>query len=146
MTVTYRIDQAKRRIHTRCIGAVTLDEVLQHFADLVRDPDCPARLDVLLDLSEITSLPTSSQLTAVTTEVARVRPRVQFDGCANHRLAGCALRNGTDVRGVCGKLFRGDSRIPDGGRGHPLAGAGACSSMIRCHASYDIGPNEEVLT
>jgi hypothetical protein len=82
MTVTYQIDQARRRIHTRCVGAVTLDEVLQHFADLVRDPDCPARLDVLLDLSEITSLPTSSQLTAVTTEVARVRPHVQFDGCA----------------------------------------------------------------
>jgi hypothetical protein len=82
MTVTYRIDQAKRRIHTRCVGAVTLDEVLQHFADLVRDPDCPARLDVLLDLSETTSLPTSYQLSAVTTEVARVRPRVQFDGCA----------------------------------------------------------------
>jgi hypothetical protein len=82
MSVTYRIDQAKRRIHTRCVGAVTLDEVLQHFADLVRDPDCPGRLDVLLDLSETTSLPTSYQLTAVTTEVARVRPRVQFDGCA----------------------------------------------------------------
>jgi hypothetical protein len=82
MTVTYQIDQAKRRIHTRCAGAVTLDEVLQHFADLVGDPDCPARLDVLLDLSETTSLPTSHQLTAVTTEVARVRPRVQFDGCA----------------------------------------------------------------
>jgi hypothetical protein len=82
MTVTYRIDQAKRRIHTRCVGAVTLDEVLQHFADLVRDPDCPGRLDVLLDLSETASLPTSYQLTAVTTEVARVRPRVQFDGCA----------------------------------------------------------------
>ena len=82
MTVTYQIDQAKRRIHTRCVGAVTLHEVLQHFADLVRDPDCPARLDVLLDLSEMTSLPTSSKLTAVTTEVARVRPRVEFDGCA----------------------------------------------------------------
>jgi hypothetical protein len=82
MTVTYRIDQAKRRIHTRCVGAVTLDEVLQHFADLVRDPDCPGRLDVLLDLSETASLPTSYQLTAVTTEVARVRPRVRFDGCA----------------------------------------------------------------
>ena len=37
---------------------------------------------MLLDLSEITSLPTSSQLSAVTTEIARVRPRVQFDGCA----------------------------------------------------------------
>ena len=82
MAVIYRIDQAKHRIHTRCIGAVTLDEVRQHFTDLVRDPDCPGRLDVLLDLSETTSFPTSGQLSAVTTEVARVRPRVQFDGCA----------------------------------------------------------------
>ena len=82
MAVTYQIDQAKRRIHTRCLGPVTLDEVVQHFADLMRDPDCPARLDVLLDLSEMTSLPTSSKLTGVATEIARVRPRVQFDGCA----------------------------------------------------------------
>jgi hypothetical protein len=82
MAVTYRIDQVKRRIHTRCIGPVTLDEVRQHFADLAGDPACPERLDVLLDLSETTSLPTSDQLSAVTTEVARVRPRVQFDGCA----------------------------------------------------------------
>jgi hypothetical protein len=82
MSVTYQIDQAKHRIHTRCLGAVTLDEVVQHFAELMRDPDCPARLDVLLDLSEMTSLPTSSKLIGVTTEVARVRPRVEFDGCA----------------------------------------------------------------
>jgi hypothetical protein len=39
MAVTCQIDQAKRRIHTRCVGAVT-------------------------------------------TEIARARPRVQFDGCA----------------------------------------------------------------
>lgn len=43
MAGTYQIDQAKHRIHTpRCIGAVTLDEVQQHFADLVRDPECPS--------------------------------------------------------------------------------------------------------
>jgi hypothetical protein len=30
MAVTYRIDQAKRRIPTRCIGALTLDEVRPH--------------------------------------------------------------------------------------------------------------------
>lgn len=82
MAVTYEIDQARRRIHTRCIGAVTFDEVRQHFADLVRDPDCPERLNVLLDLSETTSLPTSGQLSAVTTEIARVSPRVQFGSCA----------------------------------------------------------------
>ena len=131
MTVTYQLDQAKRRIHTRCVGAVTLDEVLQHFADLVRDPDCPARLDVLLDLSEITSLPTSSQLTAVTTEIARVRPRVQFDGCAiiasRDALFGMARMFEVFAENHFGatRVFR---TVDEGTRW------------------LDIGPNEEVLT
>ena len=131
MTVTYQIHQAKRRIHTRSVGAVTLDEVLQHFADLVRDPDCPARLDVLLDLSEITSLPTSSQLTAVTTEIARVRPRVQFDGCAiiasRDALFGMARMFEVFAENYFGatRVFR---TVDEGTRW------------------LDIGPNEEVLT
>ena len=82
MPVVYEIDDANRRIHTRCIGAVTLEEVLQHFEDLIRDPDCPEWLDVLLDLTEITSLPTSNQLSAVATQIARVSPRVRFHNCA----------------------------------------------------------------
>jgi len=82
MPVVYEIDKAKHRIHTRCVGPVTLDEVLQHFIDLVRDPDCPEWLDVLLDLTEQTSLPTTGQLSAVATQMARVSPRVQFHNCA----------------------------------------------------------------
>ncbi len=82
MPVVYQIDHANRRIHTRCIGPVTLLEVLQHFGDLVRDPESPEWMDVLLDLSEMTSLPTSGQLSAVATEIARVSPRVQFHNCA----------------------------------------------------------------
>jgi hypothetical protein len=46
------------------------------------DPDCPDWLDVLLDLTEQTSLPTSGQLGAVATQMARVSPRVQFHNCA----------------------------------------------------------------
>ncbi len=48
MPVTYEIDRARQLIHTRCVGAVVLDEVRRHFADLTLDPQCPERLDVLL--------------------------------------------------------------------------------------------------
>lgn len=82
MPVTYRIDQTRRRIHTRCAGDVQLAEVQQHFVTLSQDPACPDSLDVLLDLSEMTNLPSSDQLGAVTVELARVAPRVRFRYCA----------------------------------------------------------------
>jgi hypothetical protein len=82
MPVTYRLDVAAPLIHTRCVGDVTLDEVIEHFATLSRDPACPERLDVLLDLTDMTSVPESGELRAVTTEIARVRPRIRFGWCA----------------------------------------------------------------
>jgi hypothetical protein len=82
MPVTYQIDAANGIIRTRCIGAVTLGEVLDHFRELARDPDCPRRLDVLLDLSEQTSLPESRELRIVAYEVSRVREQVEFGTCA----------------------------------------------------------------
>jgi hypothetical protein len=82
MPVTYQIDHAKQLVRTSCTGATTLDEVLQHFAVLIQDPECPERLNVLLDLSEMTSLPGSDQLRAVATEIARIVPRIQFLNCA----------------------------------------------------------------
>ena len=80
--VTYQIDSAARFIHTRCIGAVVLEEVREHFATLSRDPECPARLDVLLDLREMTTIPGTSELRTVTTDIARIRPQVRFGSCA----------------------------------------------------------------
>jgi hypothetical protein len=82
MPVTYQIDTASGIIRTRCVGAVTLEEVLNHFRDLIRDPDCPRRLDVLLDLSEETSLPESEEIRIVAYEISRVRERVKFGTCA----------------------------------------------------------------
>jgi len=82
MPVTYEINTTRRLIHTHCVGPVTLEEVLGHFTELIQDPACPDHLDVLLDLTETTSLPTSNQLRAVSSEIARVSPRVQFGRCA----------------------------------------------------------------
>ena len=82
MAVTYEIDKANRIIRTSCRGAVTLEEVIDHFRELERDPDCPDRLDVLLDLSEQTSVPTRYNLEDVTSEIRRIRSKIQFGACA----------------------------------------------------------------
>jgi len=82
MPVTYEIDHAQQRIRTRCTGEVTLDEVERHFSDLGQDPSCPDELDVLLDLSQMTNVPSSEHIGAVPVELARVAPRVRFRYCA----------------------------------------------------------------
>jgi hypothetical protein len=82
MPVTYEIDRKRERIRTRCIGAVTIEEVVGHFAALGQDPDCPDRADVLLDLSEQTSIPTKEHLEVVTRAIRGVRSRVQFGAFA----------------------------------------------------------------
>jgi hypothetical protein len=82
MPVEYQIDKVHRIIRTRCTGPVTIEEVVEHFHVLERDPDCPDLVDVLLDLSEQTSIPKKENLQAVTGEIKRIRGRVQFGSCA----------------------------------------------------------------
>jgi len=82
MPVTYQIDKAKGIIRTRCIGPVTIKDVIDHFRVLERDPNCPDHVDVLLDLSEQTSIPTNENLRDVTREIGRIRNNVQFGACA----------------------------------------------------------------
>jgi len=82
MPVTYQIDKANNIIRTKCIGPVTIEEVIDHFRVLERDPDCPERLDVLLDLSEQTSIPRKENLEEVTREISRIRGSVRFGACA----------------------------------------------------------------
>jgi hypothetical protein len=80
--ITYRIPADRRTIRTTCTGDVTLQEVIDHLWKLQQDPECPERLDVLLDLSEASSLPETRQLLVVTTELKKIRSKVSFDGCA----------------------------------------------------------------
>jgi hypothetical protein len=82
MPVTYQIDPARHLIRTKCIGPITLQEVLQHFQDLKADLSRPEWLDVLLDLDELTSLPSSAELRTVAHAVSAVRPTLEFRDCA----------------------------------------------------------------
>jgi hypothetical protein len=82
MPVTYKIDTQERVIRTQCIGMVTLADVVDHFRDLVRDPDCAGSLDVMLDLSETNSVPEARELQAIPFELSRIRDKVRFGACA----------------------------------------------------------------
>ena len=82
MPITYTINPERKLITTRCTGNVTLPEVLQHFHDLGKDPSLPDRLDVFLDLSETTSLPTSGQIREVTRTIEGMNSTVAWGTCA----------------------------------------------------------------
>jgi hypothetical protein len=80
--ITYQIDFAKRTIRTKAVGYVTLQEVIVHFRALEQDPQCPEHTDVFLDLSEVSSLPETSQISTVIREVKRIHAKRRFDACA----------------------------------------------------------------
>lgn len=81
MPVTYKIEADKRTIRTKCIGFVTLDEVIDHFRTLQQDPDCRIT-SMFLDLSEVDSLPGTGQISTAINEVKKLRGRVRFSACA----------------------------------------------------------------
>jgi hypothetical protein len=82
MPVTYRIDAARRMIHTTCSSPLTFADVIGHFRTLMTDPTCAGHLDVLLDVSQADSLPKSSQFGAMNAELAGLRQKVEFQACA----------------------------------------------------------------
>jgi hypothetical protein len=82
VSVTYKIDANRKTVRTKCVGLVTLQEVIDHFRILGQDPDCPDLVDVFLDLSEVDSLPETQQISTVVYEAARIRGQVRFGACA----------------------------------------------------------------
>ena len=69
MPIEYEIDRSRNLLRTRCVGETTLDEVLKHFTDLRGDPTLPPQINVLLDLTALTSAPERDQLRAVVGEI-----------------------------------------------------------------------------
>ena len=82
MPVSYRFNAELGCVETRCAGAVTFAEVRAHFRELEADVSLPPRLDVLLDLSEMQSLPETQQLEVLVGDIRRVAARVAWGACA----------------------------------------------------------------
>jgi hypothetical protein len=82
MPIFYEIDIDRRLIRTRCVGPLTLEEVVAHFRDLEVDPRVPPHLDVLLDFSELTNFPDQDQVRSVAREVRALRPKIAWRNLA----------------------------------------------------------------
>lgn len=82
MPVSYAIDADKRTLRTKCFGRLTLAEVVDHFQKLELDPECPDRIDVFLDLSEVDSLPEPAQMPEVIAHLGKASGRIRFGACA----------------------------------------------------------------
>ena len=82
MPVTYAIDVPRALIVTRCFGPVTLREVQEHFQELTCVWPRVQRLDVLLDLTDQTSLPTLRDLEEAAAELDQQIGPKQFGRCA----------------------------------------------------------------
>jgi hypothetical protein len=106
--VIYSIDPTRQLIRTACVRPLTFAQVIDHFRQLNEDPACSGRLDVLLDVTDVDSLPDSSQLGEVGTAMIAIRKKVRFGSCA---IVADLVRNDASIRGQGGRLFRGDSCV-----------------------------------
>lgn len=89
MPIEYKIDLPLALIITRCVGHITVGDVLRHFRELAQVWPDVDRLDVLLDLSELTSLPTVVELEKIAAEIdAQIGP---------HRFGRCAVVTDRDL-------------------------------------------------
>ena len=82
MPIRHAIDREHARIRTTCTGLVGLDEVFQHFRALEVERFIPQPLDVLLDLSGISSVPDAAQIQTVAGEIRRMLDRIRWGNCA----------------------------------------------------------------
>jgi len=82
MPVHYQIDPGRHLIRTRCVGSLTLDEVVAHLRALEADPRIPDPLDVLLDFSELSNFPDHDQVHSVAREVQQLRPNIAWRNLA----------------------------------------------------------------
>jgi hypothetical protein len=80
--IHYVIAPGARTIRTKCVGPLTLPEVIDHFQTLAIDPQCADGLNVFLDLSEVSTLPNGREILAVVTELKRIRTKTRFNACA----------------------------------------------------------------
>jgi hypothetical protein len=82
MPITYTIDRASALITTIGSGHVTLTDVGDHFDELFAAWPLGMQLDVLLDLSDCTSLPDFQQLRKIASRIGQLGGPKRFGRCA----------------------------------------------------------------
>ena len=107
MPVTYRYDEVANRLTTRCEGAVTQAEVLEHFRQLGRDSRLRPNCDVLLDLTFQTRLPTADQMSEIAAVMEDMQDLVSFGRCAGVAPEDLVYGLGRMFQGFAWPMFTG---------------------------------------
>ena len=107
MPVTYRYDEFTNRLVTRCEGAVTQQEVFDHFRQLGRDARLRPLCDVLLDVSFQTRLPTADQLNEIAAVLEDMHELMPFGRCAVVAPEDLAYGLGRMFQGFAWPMFTG---------------------------------------
>jgi len=105
--VTYRYDEFANRLMTRCQGAVTQAEVMEHFRQLGRDSRLRPNCDVLLDLTFQARLPTADQLNEIAAVMEDMHDLVSFGHCAIIAPEDLAYGLGRMFQGFAWPMFTG---------------------------------------
>lgn len=80
--LSYDLDAALGRLHVRCSGPLTLDEVLAFFRALEREEILPRRLDVLADVRATESLPDTEDVRIAALEIRQLALGARWGACA----------------------------------------------------------------
>ena len=107
MPVTYRYDAVTNRLTTRCEGAVTQSEVIEHFRQLGRDSRLRPNCCVLLDVSFQTRLPTADQLNEIAAFMEDMQDHVPFGRCAVVAIEDLSYGVGRMFQGFAWPMFTG---------------------------------------
>jgi hypothetical protein len=67
MPLTFEVDKAHRILRSRGTGVLTMADLLGYFADSRADPDYDPAMHRMMDLREVTQLPSSDDIRALAT-------------------------------------------------------------------------------
>lgn len=76
MPLTFQVDQAQGVIRSRGTGVLTMADLLTYFSDTRADPDYESSLHRVMDLREVTQLPSSEEIRSLAT-FARTKAPVE---------------------------------------------------------------------
>jgi hypothetical protein len=75
MALTFQVDKAQGVVRSHGTGVLTMDDLLKYFADSRADPDFDPSMHRVMDLRDVTQLPSSDDIRSLAT-FARTRAPV----------------------------------------------------------------------
>ncbi|MDH4070278.1 MAG: hypothetical protein OEV30_07625 [Ignavibacteria bacterium] len=82
MPIPCQIDPQYSVLHAKCVGVVTLEEILRHIADLAENNSGFNKLDLLLDISDLETIPDTTEIASIVNRIEDLRSEFSFGACA----------------------------------------------------------------